>query len=292
MNFKKVLGVTLKNIKRSGWSTATSVLVMTLTFFVSSLFIISAYISNIVLRHLESKAQVTAFFKDSSAEESIISTKKSLEETDLTAEVVYVSKEEALKIYMGQHKSEPLLLESISSSIFPASLDVRAKNIKDLPILAGMLEKVEGVEEVVYYKDVIATFQKWADTVKYAGLFLVGVLGLISILVVLVTISSAIHSKKEEIVVMRLIGASDWHIRGPFLAQGIFYGVGSAFISMVFIGAILPFIYPYFNNVFSGIPIPAFTVFTVLALLGIELVFGALLGAFGSIIALRKYLKI
>jgi len=292
MNLKKVIGVTLTNVKRSGWSTATSVLVMTLTFFMASLFIISAYISSIVLGYLESKAQITAFFKDTAAEETILDVKSQLEQTALTADVVYVSKEEALKIYMGQHKNEPLLLESISSNIFPASLDVRAKNIKDLPNLAGMLEQVDGVEEVVYYKDVIATFQKWADTVKYAGLFLVGVLALISILVVLVTVSSAIHSKKEEIVVMRLVGASDWYIRSPFLAQGIFYGVSAALLSTIFIVALVPFIYPYFNNVFSGIPIPSFTPLTGLALLGMEVLFGALLGSFGSVIALRKYLKL
>lgn len=292
MNLKKVVKVMLTNVKRSGWSTATSVLVMTLTFFMASLFIISAYISNVVLGYLESKAQITAFFKDSASEENILNFKSELEQTNLTAGVVYVSKEEALKIYMGQHKSEPLLLESISSSIFPASLDVRAKNIKDLPNLAGLLEKVDGVEEVVYYKDVISTFQKWADTIKYAGVFLIGILALISILVVLVTVSAVIHSKKEEIVVMRLIGASDWYIRSPFLAQGVFYGVSAALLSTIFIVVLLPFIYPYFNNVFSGIPIPAFTPFTVLALLGIEVLFGAFLGAFGSIVALRKYLKL
>jgi len=292
MNLKKAITVTLTNVKRSGWSTATSILVMTLTFFVASLFIISAYISNIVLSYLESRAQITAFFRDSATEENIFGFKATLEQTNLTAEVTYISKEEALKIYMGQHKSEPLLLESISSNIFPASLDIRAKNIKDLPVLAGMMEKAEGVEEVVYYKDVISTFQKWSDTIKYVGLFLMGTLALISVLVVLVTVSSAIHSKKEEIVVMRLIGASDWYIRGPFLAQGIFYGLCSALISTIFISALLPFIYPYFNSIFSGIPIPSLTPLTILALLGIEVLFGILLGAFGSIVALRKYLKL
>ncbi|MFH1565659.1 MAG: permease-like cell division protein FtsX [bacterium] len=292
MKLNKVIKTTMTNIKRSGWSTVVAVIVMTLTFFMSSLFVISAYISNRVLGYLESKAQITIFFKDSVLEESIFNVKTSLEQTNLTAEVIYVSKEDALKIYMGQHKNEPLLLESISSSIFPASLDVRAKDIKDLPVLAGMLEKAEGKEEVVYYKDVIATFQKWSNAVKYAGFGLVGILALISILVVLVTVSSAIHSKGEEIMVMRLIGADNWYIQGPFLVQGIFYGLFAAIISTILISALLPFLYPYFGNVFSGIPIPAFTPLTILALLGIEILFGTVLGAFGSLIALRRYLKI
>jgi len=112
-------------------------------------------------------------------------------------------------------------------------------------MLAGMLEKTDGVEEVVYYKDVIGTFQRWSYTAKVFGMALVGILSLISVLVVLVTIGSAIHSKKEEIVVMRLIGASDWYIQGPFLAQGVFYGLCASILSSILMFSALPFLLVY-----------------------------------------------
>ncbi len=292
MNSKKILFGTLKNVRRSGWSTITSILVMTLTFFVTSVFIIVLYLSTVVLGYLESKAQITAFFKDSATEEKIFEAKGALEKTNLTSDVAYVSKEGALKIYMGQHKNEPLLLESISSNIFPASLDIRAKNIKDLPTLAGMLEKTEGVEEVVYYKDVIGTFQRWSYTAKVSGMVLVGILSLISVLIVLVTVGSLIHSKKEEIVVMRLVGASNWYIQGPFLAQGVFYGAVSSIFSSILIFSALPFLYPYIVGVFGGIPLPTLSLLNILILFSIECLFGILLGVFGSALAVRKYLKL
>ncbi len=292
MRLKKLTNTTIKNVKRSGWSSITAIIVMTLTFFVTSIFIITAYLSNSVLGYLEQKAQITAFFKDSADEAKIMDAKKALEDTNLVSSITYTSKDEALKIYMGQHKNEPLLLESLSSNIFPASLDVRAKNIKDLTTLAGMLEKMDGVEEVVFYKDVISTFEKWATAIKITGLSLVGILSLISILVVLVTITSSIHSRKEEIIVMRLVGGSDWYIRGPFLMQGILYGLISAVLSTVVITALIPAAYPYINNVLTGIPMPKLRVYTVGIFLIIESLFGIVLGTIGSLVALRKYLKV
>lgn len=281
---------------RNFWLTFTSVLVMTLTFFITALFVTAFASTQAVLKYLEAKAQITVFFKNEVPEEKILAVKQNLEESGQTFSVKYFSQEEALRIYMGQHRDEPVLLESISANIFPASLEIKAKNIADLPELARVLAGKEGVEEVVFFKDVIETFNRWARAARLAAAGLLAILILISVLIVLLTIGMTIHTRGEEIEIMRLIGASDWFIRLPFLLQGALYGVISALLATLLFALSVPFLNNYLLSLlgpssFSPSILPSTRpLFFFFLLLG-ELAFGVFLGISGSLAAIRKYLR-
>lgn len=287
----KVFQKVINNIKRDAWLSITSVFIMTVTFFTTSIFITTALGSNAVLKFLESRAQVTAFFLDEVEESEILTLKDSLLARDDVVEVNYISKEDALNIYLGQHEDEPILLESITANIFPASLDIKTKSLDDLPSIAAQLEKVEGVEEVVFYRDVVNNFKNWSRTARVVGLVLIFMLSVISISIVLVTIGMAIHTKGGEIEIMKLVGASDSYVKWPFLLQGALYGVVAGIISTLFLYILIPIILPKILLVFKGIPIPRINVLYLLGLTLVEIVFGAILGAMGSMLAMRKYLR-
>ncbi len=288
----KPLKTAVEYIRRNQWLTVTSLLVMTLTFFLTSVFVVAAVGSDKILKGLEARPQITAYFKDDASEQEILAVKERLEQTGLTSSIDYVSKEEALEIFMGLSQENPALLEGISSNVLPASLEVKAKNLADLPRLAEMLEQEPLLEDLQFYKDVVEKFRRLTEMVRLFGFGLVGALSLISILIVLVTIGMTIATRGEEIEIMRLVGASDWQIRGPFLMQGALLGVVSAVVSVVFLCLLFPLLLPRVSGALSGISLPALTPTFLLGLLVGEVVFGGLVGSFGSWIAVRKYLRV
>ncbi len=288
---KRILKNTWTQISRSKWMTAATIVTMTSTFLVISVFAVVAYGSDRVLNYFESKAQVTAFFVDDVGEDEILDIKAELEATGLTADVRYISKEDALQLYLGQHEDEPILLESITANIFPASLDVRAKNVDDLPALVSILEKKEVVEEILYYQDVVQSLKSWTRTVRLVGLGLIAVLLLVSITIILVTVHSSVARCRGEIEVMRLVGASNWYIRWPFVLQGAFAGLISAVLAVGILAAATPLLVTKADQLLRGMDLVILTPRLFFILLGAEAVLGFFLGAFGSLVAVWRYLK-
>jgi len=287
----KVFSEAFKNIWRDKGISFAALLVTTLTFFVTSVVVLAVLASGLALNYIESKAQLTAFFKDEASEQDILKLKSQLEALPGVLEVDYTSKEQAMAIYKEEYKNEPSLLESITANIFPASLDVRTQKIADLEGINRMLKNNKLVEEVVYFEDVAQNFKRVSQMVKQAGLVLMGVLISISLLIILLAIGMSIHGKKDEIEIMRLVGAGVWYIRAPFLIQGAFYCLAAVLISFLMILGAVPVIYPKVAGFFNGIPLPEIT-----PILAAELVFGellgaSLLGAIGAGLAIHKYLR-
>lgn len=277
---------------RNKWSSLSSLLVMTLTFFLVSVFSLSAAGADFILKQLERRPQITAYFKDSATEGEILGVRDRLEKTGLAAQVNYVSQEEALDIFMGLSKDNPALLEGISANVLPASLEVRAEKIDDLPVLAKFLEAEPLLEDLQFYKDVIDKFRRLVSTVRLLGMGLIFVLAVISVLIVLSTISSTIAARGKEIEIMRLVGASDRQIRRPFLLQGAGLGVAAAVIGALTTVALLPVLVPYVSKALVGLSVPVLSPLPLLSLLAGEAALGGLLGSFGSFLAVRKYLRV
>jgi len=286
-SFKKATS----NIKRHSGLTAVSIVMMTTTFLAISLFGSAAWVSNVILQNLESKAEVTAFFKTDIKEEDILGVKKALEANGQVLGVSYVSKDEALSIYQNQHQDEPKLLENITANIFPPSLEVKAKNLDDLPSIYSALKLQPGVDDVVFYQDVVQTFQTWVLTIRIGGVALIGFLTLLSMLVVFLTLGISIHNSASEIEILKLIGASRGFVRKPFVVQGMIYGFVASSLSALILGASVPFLLPKIAPIFEGIAFPTIN-YTILAgVVGVEIIAGTFAGAFGSLIAIRRYLK-
>ena len=281
-----------KNIWRDKGISLAALLVTTLAFTVASVFVLIVVGSHLILDFLETKAQLTAFFKDEVSEEDILNFKSQLEASANIIEVSYTSKEQAMAIYMEDYKDEPALLESISANIFPASLDIRAENIEDLNTISQVLENSNLVEEVVYFRDVAENFKRISDVIKHIGLGLVVIFAAVSLLIILLAIGMSIHGKRKEIEIMRLVGASKWYIRWPFIIQGSFYGFTAVLISFGLVSAAVPVIYPRVASFLNGIPLPEITpLFAAELILG-ELLGAALLGALAATLAIRKYLRV
>ena len=292
----------LKNIsillKRERLLVVTNILVITLTFLIMGSFITIFALTQTVLRRLEDQAQITVFFKDDFPEKNILTMQSSLKKDERVLEVTYVSKEAAFKIFTDLNKNEPVLLESLTASILPASLEVRATKVGDLAALAGELGKKDGVEEVKFFRDVIENFRRIGLVINIVGAVLVAAFLIISFAVITVALRMTINSKGTELEILKLVGASDAYVQYPLVVQGIFYCLVSSVLATLILVPALLFLLTSSAIADSGLVLLSFVpglkinVYVYIALLFVLLnLVGILLGYFGSKNAIKKYLK-
>lgn len=289
---KRLLKTTFHRILRSPYQTLGAVFIMFLTFFLGSVVVLVTIGSQVTLNYFESKPKVIAFLKDEATPNQVEELKSLLISTGAVNNIKYVSKEEALKIYQEQHKDEPLLLEFVSASILPASLEVSATDISQLDTFRDILSKEKVVEEVAYQKVVIQNLTKGTKIIRSFGGGFILFLLLTTLIITLIVISLNIATYKDEIEIMRLVGATSWYIRVPFVMEGIFYGLIAALVATLSIWLLLIYLTPSVKNFFLGIPL--FPVpLTVIGLMFLgELVIGILIGTTAALLATRKYLKV
>lgn len=287
----RILKTTLQHMRRNFSHSVAAVSVMSLTLILITFFVLVLLGLNVVLNHFEAKPQVTAFFKDTASESEIIEIREELFDTGEVKDIEYISKEDALARYKEQNQDEPILLEMVSAKILPASLEISATDIIYLSHLASILEEEELVEDVYFQQDVVETLQDWTSAIRFGGVIIMGVFALISILIVIITITTNIASRREEIEIMRLVGASSSFIRWPFLLEGMFYGIFSGLFSLLVIYLILPQLTPAISNFMAGIPLFPIPDLVILRLLLGNICLGIFMGTTGSMIAIYKGLR-
>jgi len=287
----KFLSTARRNIRRSPYQALAAILIMTLTFLVVSFFTFLLVGSSKIVNFFESKPQVTAFFKNDAPQADINSLENQLSQSGKVASIKYLSKEDALNIYRQQNKDDPLLLELVTADVLPASFEISAIQIEDLGGISDMLKKSPIVSEVIYQKDVVSALTSWTNAIRKIGIALIVLFSLVSIFIMVTIIGIKISQKKEDIEIMRLIGATNWYIRGPFIIEGIFYGVIGALIGWSISTATLLYATPFLESFLKGIPIIPVPAMDLLMLLGLELLLATLLGVISSFLAVLRYLK-
>ncbi|MBI4089668.1 MAG: FtsX-like permease family protein [Candidatus Levybacteria bacterium] len=287
----KVFRTTWCNIRRSPYQAFAAVFVMTLTFLFISFFTFLLFGSSKAISYFESRPQVTAFFRQEVKQEDIDSLKDNLMTTNKIADIKFVSKQDALKIYTEQNKDDPLLLELVTADILPASLEISTIKIADLSEINNMLSGSPLVSEVVFQKDVVSVLTSWTNALRGIGLGLIITLSLVSVFIMVIIIGIKIAQKKQDIEIMRLIGAGGWYIRWPIVFEGIFYGVVGAILGFGIASGALWYATPFLSSFLKGIPIFPIPVIFLLGLLGFEILIAMILGIFSSLVAVLRYLK-
>jgi cell division transport system permease protein len=280
-----------KNIRRSPYQALAAILIMTLTFLAISFFTFLLVGSSKVINYFESKPQVTAFFVNGVKQSDINSLENSLKATGKIASIKFVSQDEALKIYREQNKNDPLLLDLVTADVLPASFEISTAQIEDLATISNQLNKSSIVSDVIYQKDVVSTLTSWTSAIRKIGIVLIVLLSLVSIFIMVTIIGIKISQKKADIEIMKLIGATNWYIRWPFLTEGVIYGLVGALVGWVIATAGLLYATPFLESFLKGIPVLPVAYVDLLILLGLELVFAVFLGAVSSFLAVLRYSK-
>lgn len=287
----KFLNTAGRNIRRSPYQAFAAILIMALTFLVVSFFTFLLVGSTKIVNYFESKPEVTAFFKNEATQADINGLENELSKTGKVASIKYVSKEDALKIYKEQNKNDPLLLDLVTADVLPASFEIAAVKIEDLGNISDMIRKSPMISEVIYQKDVVSALTNWTSAIRKLGIALIILLSLVSVFIMVTIIGIKISYKREDIEIMRLIGASSWYIRWPFIIEGVVYGIVGAIIGWGIATGVLLYATPFLESFLKGIPVLPVSIEQLLMLLGLESILAILLGMISSFLAVFRYLK-
>jgi cell division transport system permease protein len=285
----KKFGTTLKHMRRYPYQSLAAIFMTTITFFIVSIFALTVLGARSMLGYFESRPQVTAFFKDEVAATDVESLKTSINQSIPVDAMRYISKDDALEIYKKQNSDNPLLLEMVTADILPASLEVSAKNAKDLETIASLMQKNVSVEEVVFQKDVIDTLRKWVGGVRVAGIALSSLLIFASLTTIVVILGLKFTAKKTEINTLSLLGATNWYIRAPFVTEGMIYSVTGAVIGWGLSYLTLLYLTPNIISFLQDITLLPVPLWIMMSMLGGEVVLACMIGALASLIATRRY---
>lgn len=287
----KSLKTTWKHMRRHPYQSLTAIFIIMITFCVISVFAFIILGSSMVVNYLESRLEVVAFFKDEAKQSDINLLQNSLKQTGTIANMKFVSKKDALAKYKQQNKDDPVLLELVTEDILPASLEISTNSIKDLPDVADKLKSSPIVSLVRYPRDVVSTLTNWVNAVKIIGLGLIILLTAESIFIIITIIGFKISQKKEEIEIMRLLSATSWYIRWPFVMEGIFYGFIGTVLGWTLATVGLMYATPYIQPFLKDIPVFPLSADFLLKLLIGEMLVASAIGMFAGSVAVLRYLK-
>lgn len=301
---KRIIKAGFVNFWRSGLVSLTTVLIMVITLFVIGSLVFARTLLSSTLIQIQDKVDISIYFKTDANENDIMTLKNSISKLNEVKEVIYISKDEAIKNFQERHKDNALIIQSLtelSDNPLGAVMNIKAKDPSQYETIAKFLQTEIDIEDpssiidkINYFqnKNVIDKLTKIINSSKSLGVSLSIVLIIISILVSFNTIRLAIYTARDEISVMRLVGASNKNVSGPFMVEGIMYGVIS---SLVTIALFYPFTYwlgPETESFFGGMNIFNYYLSNFVSLFFILLSIGVFLGALSSFIAVRRYLKV
>lgn len=296
----RILKYGFQNFYRNGWLSAATIAVMFLALSVLLGLIIFSVVTQAAVSSIQDKIDISVYFKTDAAEDEILKVKRSLEGLGEIKTIEYISRSKALEVFTEQHKNEETIAQALSEldeNPLSASLNIKANDIKDYGAIAAYLNNdsfLPFIEKVSYAQNQIVIDRLTAIiyTTNQGGLALAVFLSLVAGLVVFNTIRLAIYSSREEIGIMRLVGASNNFIRGPFVITGVIYGVLAGTLTLIIAFPIVAFVSPYVNALIPEVDLKNYYLSNILLLSGYQLSFGILLGACSSFISIRRYLKI
>lgn len=288
-----------KKFWRNGWLSAATVLMMVLTLIVVNGLILISVITNTMIGSLQNKIDVSVYFKIETSEDRIHEIRNELLALGEVKSIEYVSRDVALEKFKEKHTDNEFInqsLEELSVNPLQASLNVKANMASQYESIAQFLgqAKYQEVVDKVNFKQNQRAIEKLSNiimAVKKFGLGTSMVLSFIAVLIAFNTIRLAIFTSREEISIMRLVGASNWFVRGPFLIEGIIYGLFAAIITLAIYYPVLWSISPKITDFIPGTDIFFYykqnfwQFFAILSFVGI------MLGVIGSFIAIGRYLK-
>jgi len=297
----------LKRIIRSGWinfcrnsglSVATVFIMIITITLVTSLFFLEKT-TEFLIAKIQDKVDISVYFKEDVPEKDIFGLQDELSKISEVKDIEYVSRDESLKIFIQKHGSNQILMESLkeTGNPFLAHLNIKAFEVFQYEAISKFLEKDNFqnlIKEVDYYqrKPIIEKVFSLTSNINRAGIIFSLIFGVIAVLVAFNTIRLAIYNQREEIAVMRLVGASNWFIRGPFIVQGIISGKIAALITLLLTFALCYFLSPKLQTLTFDLNIFSYFTGNFWAIVLIQLATGIGIGVFSSLIAMRRYLQV
>jgi cell division transport system permease protein len=289
-----------KSFKRQGGLSFATIFILILTISLVTTLFLFQKTSEYLVESLKEKVDMYVYFQEELSSERIMEVQEELSKMPEVKEIAYISREEALERFTERHEGDQAIIESLEElgrNPLLASLNIKAWDATQYAAIASFLTNAS-FNDLIYKvdyqqkKSAIDQIFSITDSINNAGMIASIIFAVVAVLVAFNTVRLAIYNRKEEIETMRLVGASNWFIRGPFLVQGMIGGLLAVFTTLLIFGVGLYFLAPKLSILIPGYSIFNYFLSNLWLILLLQLATGIGLGGLSSWIAVRKYLKV
>ncbi len=302
---KRVIRAGFFSFWRNAFVSLSSILVMMVTLFVIGSTIFSGVVLRSTLDQIKDKVDINVYFVTEASETDILDMKKSLEQLpEVKPPVVYVSREEALDAFKKRHETDEFTLQALDElgdNPLGAALNIKAKDPSQYESIAHFLQSKNAlsadgstiIDKVNFYqnKEAIDRLTRIINSANSLGFILTILLIAISVLITFNTLRLVIYMSRDEISVMKLVGASNRYVKGPFFVAGALYGFVSAIITLILFYPITLWLGSTTESFFVGFNVFQYYTSKFGEFFLIIVGSGVIIGSISSYLAVRKYLK-
>lgn len=296
----RVIKYGLQSFWRNGWLSAATIVIMVLALLTFEGLLLFSGITKAAVASLQEKIDISVYFKTDAAEDDMRAVEREVKTLPEVKNIVYISRDLALKNFRALHADDATIgkaLDELGENPLTASLNIKAKDPKDYKVIAAFAgsEKFKNIIEKITYGEnqgAITRLTKIVDTANIVGVAANIIFAFIAIIIAFNTIRLAIYSNREEIGIMRLVGASNAYIRGPYIVEGILYGAIATLIALAIVIPGVESITPYVSVVIPSMNIAKMFYGNFFTIFGYTLLLGIALGTISSSIAITRYLKV
>jgi len=279
--------------------TVATMVVILLALLVFQGLLIFGVIGGTALNAIQDKIDISIYFKTNTPEDEILRVKREVEERTEIKEVAYTSRDRAEELFRERHKNDPeyiAAIDLVEENPLSAHLDIKANNPEDYATVASYVEGIVSgdlVDKITYNENqvVIDRLTSIIRVSRRVGVLTAIFLTVVAILVSFNTILLGIYSNRDEIAIMRLVGASNLYIRGPFVVMGVIYGLIASVLSMSLIAPIIFLSSSQVEAFIHEMDLAGYFTSHLFILFLYQLAFGIGIGVISSFIAIRRYLK-
>ncbi|MFA5076387.1 MAG: permease-like cell division protein FtsX [Patescibacteria group bacterium] len=298
----RVLKFALQDFYRNIWLSLVTITILVLTLLSVNFLIVFNHLTKTAVSLVEQKIDVSVYFKSSVTEDQIGQMKSYVLNLPEVSTVEYVSQEKALAEFKQKHQDNEAILGAIAeldSNPLGATLRVKAHKVDGYPAILSAIDKAE-YNQLISRKDyddhqvMIGQISNITERIREVGILIVLIFAVIASLIVFNTIRVAIYTHRQEIATMKLVGATNWFVRLPFVVESIFYSILGLSLTMIVLFPLLKVFQPYLALFFGTGQFNVIDYFLANfgVTFGIELVAIILLNIISSYIAISRYLKV
>jgi len=292
---------------RNGFVSFASVLMMVFTLFIIGLAIFTGVILNTTLQQFRDKADMNVYFTTDAPEDQILALQKQVNALPEVASTEYISAGDALANFRESHQNDQLTLQALDElgqNPLGAVLNIKAKDINSYGTIASFLQSQDTaqsgqpqiIDKINYFdqqhQDAVNRLSQVTTSAKWIGLIIIIIFVITTIAISFNTLRLAIYSSREEIAVMRLVGAGQGYIRWPFMIEGMMYGLIAGIITMLLFYPLTFWLGRSTADFFGGVSVFSYYINHFVELFLIIVGSGVIIGLIASFLAVRRYLRI
>ena len=283
---------TYKSIRRNGFMSFASISTVAVSLLVLGMFLMIFLNTNNLAQYLENQVQISVYMQDSATDKELDSVKDKLTKMPGVVKVTQVNKHQALERFKKRLGDQEQLLNSLGKeNPFPNSFEVQVDNPDRIKVLTPQIGQLPKVETAKFGQEVVEHLFQLTKILRLGGIVLVVFLAMATLFIISNTIRLTVFARRKEVIIMKYVGATDWFIRWPFLLEGMTLGFFGAVVAFVLINSIYASLLDRIHATLAFLPLLP----TSPLLLYVDLFLlaaGTGIGALGSYISLRKFLRV